>query len=78
MTEEAKNDRIMEIADVFIKKATENGYSKDVIMLGGILACGDHQEEGHEIETFEKFIGFIDESKDEDEFVEKATGLFDL
>lgn len=71
-------DEIRAKSREFIKKATDNGYSKDVIMLGGILACGDHQEEGHEIETFEKFIEFIDESKNEDEFVEKATGLFNL
>ena len=62
----------------FIEKAVDKGYSKDTVMAGCILACGDHQEEGHEIETFEKFIEFIEESKDEDEFIKKATGLFGL
>lgn len=63
--------------DEFLSKAKEHGFSYDTVFICGVLAFS---KENHprSIEILDEFIRLIDETKDEDEFVEEATGLFGL
>ena len=66
--------RVKEKGREFIKKAKERGYEQDVITIaGGIALC--QQNPNDPCDTFQIMIDWIDECKDDDEFIQRATDL---
>lgn len=61
----------------FVKRAKKKNFSRDGLVATALFAGGDHNE-GHEYETLVEFLKFLDESKDEEEFLLKATGYLGL
>lgn len=72
MTEKEKRK-----SDEFLSKAKKHGFSYDTVFICGTLAFS--KENHHRaVDILDEFIRLIDETKDEDEFVEETTGLFGL
>lgn len=57
----------------FKRLAKEKNFSRDGIVATALFAGGKHNK-GHEYETLVEFLKFLKESKDEEEFLYKATG----
>lgn len=60
-----------------IRKAKDRGFSYDTMFICGVLAFSK-ENRPRAAEILDEFIRLIDETKDEDEFVEEATGLLGL
>ena len=69
--------KVREKGREFKQKAREHGYEEDAILIaGGIALCQQNPNDPYD--TFQTFIDLIDECKDDDEFIEKATHLLNL